>query len=156
MVGQWYLKFLRVESETLLGKRFRAMVTSTMVRINKRAFAVGTFLCLLAVVLTVSLLPPPDKIRLHSKGRLHDAGHMLAFAALAFVAAKISTVFRKRFQASMGLLALSFAIEGIEHLIWLSPFEWRDVFTDAIGIIGGLLLALLPGMMQTLRRNPST
>jgi hypothetical protein len=68
----------------------------------------------------------------------------------------ISTAFRKRFQVFIGLLAFSFAIEGVEHLIWLSPFEWRDVFTDTIGIVGGLLLALLPSVMQTLRRNPST
>jgi len=76
---------------------------------------------------------------------------MLAFAALAYVAAKISTAFRTRFLTLLGLLAFSWVIEGIEHLIWLSPLEWRDVFTDIVGIVGGLLLALLPSLMPALR-----
>jgi hypothetical protein len=37
---------------------------------------------------------------------------------------------------------LGFAIEVGEHLVYHNPMEWKDVFMDVTGAVGGTLAAL--------------
>jgi hypothetical protein len=103
------------------------------------AFATAVILA----VAIVSFLPGNDKYILHTHGRYHSWGHLLAFSAIGFGVARISHSFRGRVFFLFSALLLGFAIEYAEHLIFLGPLEWKDIVVDAFGVLCGTLLAIL-------------
>lgn len=98
---------------------------------------------MMAAVFTGSLLPTHYKVALHTRGRLHSWVHVLAFGALAFVAARSTRSTPARLGLFAGALTLGFAIEVLEHVAYHAALEWRDVLVDAIGISVATLCALL-------------
>lgn len=115
-----------------------------MPRPNNRRIIFGTVLALMVgLILLVSFLPVGDKRILHTRGRFHPLGHLLAFASIGFVAVMTTKTFRSWIVFTVGLLLLAFAIEFGEHLIFLAQMEWTDVFLDFTGVFSGILLAFL-------------
>jgi hypothetical protein len=115
-----------------------------MSRPNNRRIIFGTVLALMVgLILFVSFLPVGDKRILHTRGRFHPLGHLLAFASIGFVAVMMPKTFRGRILFIAGLLLFAFAIEFGEHLIFLAPMEWTDVLMDFMGVFCGILLALV-------------
>jgi len=115
-----------------------------MSRSNDRRIIFGTVLALMVgLILFVSFLPVGDKRILHTRGRFHPLGHLLAFASIGFVAVMMPKTFRGRILFIAGLLLFAFAIEFGEHLIFLAAMEWTDVLLDFMGVFSGILLALL-------------
>jgi len=115
-----------------------------MSRPNDRRIIFGTVLALMVgLILFVSFLPVGDKRILHTRGRFHPLGHLLAFASIGFVAVMMPKTFRGRILFIAGLLLFAFAIEFGEHLIFLAAMEWTDVLLDFMGVFSGILLALL-------------
>ena len=90
-----------------------------------------------------SLLPPQYKTVLHTHGRFHSWIHVAAFGLLAFVTVRGVRSSRTQFLAFAGCLAFGWAIEVLEFLTYHALFEWRDCFTDAVGVTFATLLALL-------------
>jgi len=115
-----------------------------MSRSNDRRIIFGTVLALMVgLILFVSFLPVGDKRILHTRGRFHPLGHLLAFASIGFVAVMMPKTFRGRILFIAGLLLFAFAIEFGEHLIFLAAMEWTDVLLDFMGVFSGILLALV-------------
>jgi len=115
-----------------------------MSRPNDRRIIFGTVLALMVgLILFVSFLPVGDKRILHTRGRFHPLGHLLAFASIGFVAVMMPKTFRGRILFIAGLLLFAFAIEFGEHLIFLAAMEWTDVLLDFMGVFSGILLALV-------------
>jgi len=98
---------------------------------------------LVALITFTSFLPMADKHALHTRGRFHPLGHLLAFASIGFGAAMTPRTFRGRIVLILCALALGFGIEVAEHLVFKISLEWPDVFMDSMGVFSGVLAALL-------------
>lgn len=88
-------------------------------------------------------MPTQYKTALHTRGRFHSWMHVLAFGAVAFVAARSTRSTPARLWMFFGLLAFGFATEVLEHTTYHAALEWRDVLVDSIGISVATLLAML-------------
>jgi hypothetical protein len=111
---------------------------------NHRKLVFGTTLAaMVALIAFVSFLPVGDKHVLHTRGRFHPLGHLLAFAMIGFVGTMTPKTLRNRLLFFLGLMLFALGIELGEHLIFQIPMEWSDVLLDCLGVFSGLLLALL-------------
>ena len=80
---------------------------------------------------------------MHTNGRYHSWGHLLAFSVVAYLAARTARSFQERLLFFAGSLIFGLGIEVAEHFVFKSPLEWKDVVVDAAGVIGGTVLALV-------------
>ena len=109
---------------------------------HRRLTAVAAAVWIAGLAL-LSFLPTHDKHELHTKGRLHSAGHLLFF----FVAAALLTVSARTAWARASLLCVvagfGASIEYLQHLTSGVPLEWHDIRVDLLGIaLGGLFVAI--------------
>jgi len=110
---------------------------------GERAISVALASAVVAAVALVSFLPGHDKHRLHTSGRFHSWGHLLAFAGVAFGLARTTRYLWGRTLLFIASLMLGFAIEYGEHVVYRNPLEWKDVLADGLGVACGTLLALV-------------
>jgi hypothetical protein len=96
-----------------------------------------------AGVAIVSFLPTDKKHLLHTRGRYHPLGHLLAFAVVAYAVDGIARSTRARVLFFIGAIIFGVGIELIEHLLIRNPLEWDDVWYDAVGVMIGTLLAIV-------------
>lgn len=101
-----------------------------------------TALVILGVVI-VSFLPGRDKLRLHTMGRYHSWGHLIAFAVVGYVAARVGQSERLRIALFVAVILFGLGIEFGEHLVFHSMMEWKDVLVDTFGAGCGTLLVSL-------------
>jgi VanZ family protein len=100
------------------------------------------WLCGVAALVVVCLLPSPDLPNLHVSDKLE---HALAFALLAGSAVQLFERGRALVVVGLGLLALGVGIEFAQALFTTTrAMEAADVVADAIGIVAGLATALTP------------
>jgi hypothetical protein len=99
-------------------------------------------------IAVLSFLPPVDKAMLHTRGRFHSWGHLLAFSVIAFLVARASRTASGRILLFAWSLLFGIGIEYLEHRIFHSTLEWSDVLVDALGVMAGTLLAALSGPRQ--------
>lgn len=90
----------------------------------------------------LSFLPGDSKRMLHTNGRYHSWGHLLIFCVIGFVLVRAGRNDRQRRWFFIGAMVLGFAIEVGEHLVFGSSLEWKDIFMDVTGAVGGTLVAL--------------
>jgi len=95
-----------------------------------------------AAIAIVSFLPGSDKRALHTSGRLHSLGHLVAFSVVGYVAGRISLSLRVRVLVFLGALIFGLGIEIGEHLVFHGGLEWKDVLVDAVGVVCGTLFAV--------------
>lgn len=97
----------------------------------------------IAVVTFISFLPHNNKQELHTKGRLHPWGHLLAFVGIGLTLVRSARIFEMRLFLLLlsGLFALM--VEGAQHLRYGTGMEWRDVSVDCIGVVVGGVIAML-------------
>ncbi len=100
------------------------------------------WLCGVAALVVVCLLPSPDLPDLHASDKLE---HATAFALLAASAVQLFERWRALLFVALGLLALGIGIELAQGLFTTTrAMEAADVAADAIGIVVGLSVALTP------------
>ncbi len=100
------------------------------------------WLCGVAALVVVCLLPSPDLPNLHVSDKLE---HALAFALLAGSAVQLFERGRGLVAVGLGLLALGIGIEFAQALFTTTrAMEAADVVADTIGIVAGLATALTP------------
>jgi len=93
------------------------------------------------VVAAVSFLPSGDKQLLHTEGRFHLLGHLLAFAATGFLLAlSMGPAWRRLGVLTIGS-GLGASIEYAQHRIYGFRLELLDVLVDIVGVAIGVLLA---------------
>jgi VanZ family protein len=96
---------------------------------------------LIVVAVIVNIMPAHD---LPTFGGISDkAEHMVGYGVLALWFAGIYP--RTRYPAiGVGLLAMGIVIEGLQSAMHLGrQADLRDVYANSIGIVGGLVLALI-------------
>jgi hypothetical protein len=121
---------------------------------NRKRAIFAALACVVVLAVTIlSFLPVSDKNALHTTGRFHSLGHLLAFSIVALLAARISRSVLVRILVLIGSLLLGFGIESAEHLVYHSLLEWKDVLVDALGVIGGTLIGLLTTPKETDSRS---
>lgn len=100
-------------------------------------------LLLTAGVIALSFLPLREKQVLHTKGRLHEGGHLILFGAVAFLSARSARGPASRVILFLASLAFGLGIEYAEHAFFHGALEWTDVLIDATGVVAGTVLARL-------------
>jgi hypothetical protein len=97
------------------------------------------------ILLIIGLSLAPLAVKSHlTIGPWHDAGHSLIFLVATVLGCWTMTAIYARLLCCVGLAGMAMALEGVEKLItYRNPFEWRDVKFDFMGILAGILLALL-------------
>lgn len=105
-------------------------------------------LCVAALTL-VSFLPSKGKHALHTKGRLHGPGHLLAFLVTTMVLLRLVRRRSTRVLVLFALVVLGPAVEIMQSVRDGYGVEWHDVFVDLLGVaVGALATALLGGMRE--------
>lgn len=110
--------------------------------LRRRNAWLALWLCAVAVLVVVCLLPNADLPRLRINDKLE---HALAFALLSASAVQLFERWRALLAVALGLLALGICIELAQGLLTTTrAMERADVVADAIGIAAGLASALTP------------
>jgi hypothetical protein len=95
------------------------------------------------VVILLSLMPLSVKDLLGTRGEYHKWGHRFVFA----VGALLLCLLRRQPHEKLVVAALAFglaaSIEAAQVLLFREDFEWRDLGSDALGILIGGSLAIL-------------
>lgn len=105
--------------------------------------AIGILTCVwIALVVFLSFLPVPYKEELHTHGRFHFLGHGLVFFVTGFLLMNVTSSLRNRLLLLIFALVFGFSIELAQHLAFQIGFERRDVLTDSVGILCGILIAV--------------
>ncbi len=97
----------------------------------------------MAVIAVVSFLPLHDKVQLHTKGRFHSIGHLLAFAAVAFVLNRYASTTRWRWILCGVALLFGYGIEFGQHALYHENVEQADLVFDTAGVVLGSVFGLL-------------
>jgi hypothetical protein len=111
--------------------------------VDQRIIFIALACLFVPAILVISFLPYGDKHLLHTRGRYHSWGHLIAFSAIAFIAAGTARSLRGRILLFLASLLLGLGIEIGEHFVYQGALEWKDVLVDTIGVIGGTLIAML-------------
>ena len=119
---------------------------------NRRAWLLLGF-ALVAGALVLSFLPPHTKFQLHTKGRLHYAGHFLVFGAVGFALLRAARSNGERLAALALALGFGPLIEFAEHRHYGFSIEWPDVLVDFLAVIVAAAIALPPSDGGSLDRS---
>ena len=117
------------------------MIESQNTKRRRWIFVLLSCLGVVAIVV-VSFLPVAEKSSLHTRGRLHSPGHLVAFGLVAYLVERSVWSARVRGLLVAAMIVLGFWVELGEHLMFGAAFEWKDFVLDVLGIVGGTLLAL--------------
>jgi len=102
-----------------------------------KAITATWFVCLVLG----SFLPLRWKTRLLLKGPLHLPVHFTVFLVSGLLLFASLRPFARQFPRFVALIGLAFAIESLQCLVFHNTFEWRDLFTDTLGVSVALLIA---------------
>jgi hypothetical protein len=107
----------------------------TIARTARHARSIALVCAMALLIIALSFLPVRAKLDLHIEGsaRSHYAAHLLAFFVLTMgVAAALHRTEDVVWRSVALCCAFGVTLEVIEHLIFHSPFEGRDVFIDCV------------------------
>lgn len=90
---------------------------------------------------------------LHTHGQYHSWLHLLAFAVVGFALVRAGRNDVQRRWFFIAAMVMGFAIEVGEFLVFHNRLEWKDVFMDVTGAVGGTLAALATLIEMKLRRE---
>lgn len=97
----------------------------------------------MVILVGISMLSVPYKLRFHIIGPHHDLNHYVAFVVTALFLWMISDTSLGRATGFLAGTAFAYSQEWAEHAIYHAPFEARDVRTDLAGLISGFALMIL-------------
>lgn len=67
---------------------------------------------------------------------LHREIHWLAFAGAAFLLLVLSRTLRQAIQRALLVFVLGAALESLQHFLYHTAAEWRDLRDDSFAILG--------------------
>ena len=126
--------------------------------VARRAILLGW----VAVVVGLCISPLDVKILFHTKGHLHEIGHVCVFCLtgllLAWNSSSKSQFWLLWVPAAIGLGALT---ELIERRMYGAHLEWSDILLDTLGVLLAALISIVwPATEQSAKRQaespPST
>jgi hypothetical protein len=90
-------------------------------------------------VAAISLLPLGAKRAIGTTGEWHVFGHLVSFAVTGVLFLKDRRPKRLAALQLWPLVALAFALEGLQVAVYGNGFEWSDIETDLLGLVAGLI-----------------
>ena len=104
------------------------------------------FLCCL------SMAPFEVKIHLRTMGRMHNAGHVLAFLITILLFGWSCRTYLSLLLRCALSFGVALATEWFEYFRYRNPYEWSDIGHDSLGISIGFAIL----MMWMLQRDSGT
>ena len=105
-------------------------------------FWLGIGFLLVALVITLSLMPHPPNVG-HFRGN-DKLGHFAAYVAMTFWFGQIYTRSRARWTIALSFVILGISLEYLQLLSGYRTFEYADMGANAAGVLCALLLAQTP------------
>ena len=102
----------------------------------------------MALLMLLSFLPTNRKDELHTRGRLHSAGHLVFFLVAGVLVSASARTARGRAVLLCLVGALAVTVEYLQHITSGAPMEWHDVVVDLLGITAGSILLAVAGGMR--------
>jgi hypothetical protein len=97
----------------------------------------------MVAVVALSISPLSMKLKLHTIGVYHDAGHYVVYALSGIMLwLVVKRWFLRVITFGLGV-SMAFLQEWAENAIYHAGFEWKDVGTDLAGLVSGFALMLL-------------
>ncbi|MBZ5723983.1 MAG: hypothetical protein LAP87_03215 [Acidobacteriia bacterium] len=106
----------------------------------------------LLLVIAGSLQP----VRPRPVAGLHHEIHWLAFAGAALLLLLLSRNRRQEIRSVIALCLLALSLEYLQHLVYRTAMEWRDVRADSLAILAALALYRLAGYFRSRAPAAST
>ena len=98
---------------------------------------------LLLVAISASMLPVQIKVMLHLKGTLHPWLHVVLFGWLAAMSELVPRRLSTKITFLLSLTAFCAGVELTESVRFHTVIEYVDIWTDLVGILLGVSVALL-------------
>jgi hypothetical protein len=76
---------------------------------------------------------------------LHGEIHYVAFAGAALLLLSLSRTRRREILGAFAIFLLGFSLELLQHLVYRSGLEWRDVADDGLAVLLAFALYRLAG-----------
>ena len=74
---------------------------------------------------------------------MHVPGHFCMFMITAMLLCWHAASFRSRLLRAFAAFLIGFIQESLQAMIYHNPLEWRDIRTDILGIIAGVIIVSL-------------
>jgi VanZ family protein len=103
----------------------------------------GLFALLVVVVIALSLVPVSTLREVDFIGN-DKIGHFLAYFVLMGFAVQLRDEHSDWSRAAVALLLMGIAIEWLQHQSGMRRADIRDVYANALGVVGGALTGLTP------------
>lgn len=87
----------------------------------------------------LSLLPLHVKRTIGTTGKLHDMGHILAFAITSVLFLRYNRPGPWAVWRLWPVLLFAIGLEAVESVLYGNILEWPDIGLDALGMLAGLL-----------------
>ena len=122
----------------------RVTKTETSTTGNRNHPLMNAMRCALLVALTIlSFAKENAKVRLHTTGHYHLLGHILAFGFVELLIVKNARSMTSRLAWTGGMILFGCSVEILQHLVYLTPIEFLDMWADGLGIMLGLMTCLI-------------
>ena len=98
----------------------------------------GVWLAMVAAVIALSLIPPPD-LQVRLPRNADKVEHLLAYAALAFFALQLFVSRRMLVGVACGLIALGVGLEILQGSLVpdVRSMDWQDAVANTLGVLLG-------------------
>lgn len=98
----------------------------------------GVWIVMLIAVIVLSLIPPPD-LQTQLPRNIDKVEHLLAYAALAFVALQLFANARVLAIVAIGLIALGIGLEIAQGSLvpHVRTMDWHDAVANTLGVLLG-------------------
>jgi hypothetical protein len=108
----------------------------------------------LFILFCLSMAPFEVKLHLKTMGRMHNAGHFLAFTFTALLFAWDSKSVLSRIVRCCLALLVALGAEYLEFYEYRNPYEWGDVLIDSAAIVLVFLILTLWSILRSQDSRP--
>ena len=108
----------------------------------------------LLILSCVSMAPFEVKLHLKTMGRMHNAGHFLAFTFTTLLLAWDSRTLLSRTVRCCLALLVALGVEYLEFYEYRNPYEWGDVLIDGAAIVIVFLILTLWSVLRSEDSRP--
>jgi hypothetical protein len=108
-----------------------------------RRFPIAVILLWISALVIGSLLPLNVKVAMRTTSGAHRYFHFGAFGITALLLVSVSKTPARKAVALVTVVAIGLSVETLQHIIYGSPFEAKDVGDDAVAAFFGYAFVLL-------------
>lgn len=123
-------------------------VLGAMQPLRHRRLWLGVWLAMIALVIVVSLIPPPPMPAVAFDG-IDKVEHVLGYFALSAMATALFAGMRRRARIAAGLVALGIGLEIAQGQLTVTRMpDVLDAVANTVGVVLGLFAAPVAGLVR--------